>query len=124
MKTAICCVLLAVASMALPVANFSGKWAIQNPGGRGRGGATIVVLNQTGTEVTGTFGQRIDNGSGSPVGWEVLGGKVEGDTISFYIWTGVDEPVKQLYKGTLSGDEITFAVTGGAASKVVARRVK
>jgi hypothetical protein len=107
-------VLLAGAGAAASAANFSGKWAIQNPSGRGgRGGPTILVLNQVGNEVTGTMGQRVDMGSGSPVGQDIMFGKVEGDTLTFYVWVGGDEPVKQTYRGTMSGDEITFTVTGG-----------
>jgi hypothetical protein len=42
-----------------------------------------------------------------------MDGKVEGDTLTFYVWVGGDEPVKQTYQGTMSGEEITFTVTGG-----------
>lgn len=95
-------------------ANFSGRWALQSGG---RGGPTILTLNQVGNQVTGTLGARGNVGSGSPVGSEVMFGKAEGDTLTFYIWVGGDEPVKQNYKGTMSpsGDEITFTITGGAA---------
>jgi len=109
--------------------NFSGKWAMQNGSGRGggRGGPAILMLNQAGSEVTGTLTQRIDQGSGSPVGQEIWDGKVEGDTLTFYVWVGGDEPVKQTYKGTMSGDEIAFTVTGGrggAPQQAVAKRTK
>jgi hypothetical protein len=51
---------------------------------------------------------------------------------SFYLWTGVDVPRKAIYKGTLSGDEIKFAFTGGVAGQggesgpqqLVAKRAK
>jgi hypothetical protein len=72
---------------------------------------------------------------------EIWGGKVEGNSVSFYVWTGTDQPAKTLYRGTLSqsGDEIVFTVTraggaeaaaGGQAAgstarqQMVARRVK
>ncbi len=119
MRTLICAALLAGFATSALAANFSGKWAIQNPPGRmGRGGGpTILTLNHAGNEVTGTIGQRADMGSsGSPVGNEIMFGKVEGDTLTFYVWVGGDEPVKQFYKGTMSGDEITFTVTGGRAT--------
>ena len=70
---------------------------------------------QAAKEVTGSISSRIDEGSASPVYTEILDGKVEGDTITFYVWTGLDRPVKAYYEGTLSGEEIKFTVTGGAA---------
>ena len=40
----------------------------------------------------------------------------ERDTITFYVWSGTDQPVKTIYKGTMSGEEtIEFTVTGGLA---------
>lgn len=114
MRTLFCAVMLAGLAAVASAANFSGKWAIQSAAGRGgRGGPTILTLNHAGNEVTGTLTQRTDAGSGSPVGQEIMFGKVEGDTLTFYVWVGGDEPVKQTYRGTLSGDEITFTVTGG-----------
>ncbi|WP_263418250.1 hypothetical protein [Terriglobus albidus] len=47
---------------------------------------------------------------------EVFDAKVDGDTISFYVWRGSDQPAKQYYKGTMTEDEIQFTVTGGPAS--------
>jgi hypothetical protein len=111
--------LLVLAALSAWAANFSGKWTIQPASGRGggRGAAVVLELNQVGSEVTGSIAARIDAGSASPVGTEVLGGKVEGDSVSFYVWTGVDQPVKTFYRGTLSasGEEIQFAITGGPA---------
>jgi hypothetical protein len=137
MRTLVLGTLLAAMAMA---ANFSGKWAIESPGRGGRGGApTILVLNHVGKEVTGTITPRSDAGTGSPVNTEILGGVAEGDTISFYVWSGTDQPVKIIYKGTASGeDAIEFTITGGpsgggdlapgrgqsAPRKVTARRTK
>jgi hypothetical protein len=109
-------VLIAVASMPDFAANFSGKWALQNAMGRGgRGGATVLTLNQVGDQVTGTITLRIDAGTNSPVNNEIWGGKVAGDTLSFYVWTGTDQPSRVTYRGTMSAsdDEIVFTVTGG-----------
>ena len=114
-------ILLATVAIPASAANFSGKWTIQSPAGRGgggRGGPTILILNQAGNEVTGSITVRIDAGTSSPVNTEVLGGKVDGDVLSFYVWTGTDQPAKTTYSGTLSpsGEEITFTVTGGRGS--------
>ena len=121
-------VLLAAASLPALAANFSGKWTLQSAAGRGGGrGATVVTLNQAGDGVTGTVSVRIDLGTASPINEEIWAGKVESNTISFYVWSGQDQPVKVLYTGTISaaGDEIAFTVNrGGAAQQMTARKVK
>ena len=101
----------------LLVANFSGKWVIEQP-------QTTLILNQVGNEVTGSISARTDSSNASPADTEILDGVVEGDTISFYVWTGADRPVKSFYKGTMSGDEIKFTVTSGpgAPQHLTARR--
>ena len=109
MRLYTCIALMFAASFGLSAANFSGKWGL--PGGRG--GQTVLVLNQVGGEVEGTLSSRDDAGTGAPVNHEILDGKVSGDVITFYVWTGNDVPAKQMYKGTMSGDEITFEITGG-----------
>jgi hypothetical protein len=120
MKIATTVCLIAGLAMASQPANFSGKWVIQTPAGRGggRGAPTVLVLNQAGAEVTGTITVRIDPGTSSPLNTEVMGGKVDGDKITFYVWTGTDQPVKAMYSGAMSaaGDEISFTVTGGRAA--------
>ena len=86
-------ILLGVVAIPASAANFSGKWTIQIAAGRGgfgRGGPTVLILNQIGNEVSGSITGRIDVGTTSPVNTEVLGGKVEGDLLSFYVWTGTD----------------------------------
>src|SRR5215471_2722833 len=117
MKATLAVLLLALTAQSAFAVNFSGKWAIPSPAGArgGRGGPTILVLNHVGAEVTGTISGRGNLGTGSPVNTEVLGGKVEGDVLSFYVWTGTDQPAKTTYRGTISasGDEIQFTVTGG-----------
>jgi hypothetical protein len=116
MKKQLGILILGLAAMPAFAANFSGKWALQSSGAGGRGGPTIITLNHVGNEVTGAIAGRAGSGgSGSPVASEILGGKVEGDVLTFYVWTGQDEPTKTTYKGTLSssGDEIQFTVTGG-----------
>jgi hypothetical protein len=123
-----CGILLIAAAIAAPPANFSGKWTIPAPSGRGggRGGPTILVLNQAGDEVTGSITVRIDPGTSSPVNTEVLGGRVAGDALSFYVWTGTDQPTKTTYRGTLSasGEELLLTVGGGrgGTQQVTARR--
>jgi hypothetical protein len=120
-------VLLLAASLAMNAANFSRKWALSTGG---RGGPTIFVLNQVGNDVFGNIvGQRVDPGSGATQNQEILDGKVNGDAIAFYIWTGSDVPAKQMYKGTMSGDEITLRspadqLGGAAAVREEVRRLR
>ncbi len=71
-----------------------------------------LILNQVGSEVTGSAVSTTRASSGSPAGTEIHGGKAEGDTIFFYVWTGRDKPVKRVFRGRLSGEEIRFTVTG------------
>ena len=106
--------LLSVGVLSAPAVNFSGKWVME---GANRGPTrqpTVLILNQVGNEVTGSISSGNFAASASPTHNEVLDGKVEGDTLAFYVWTGLDRPVKAYYKGTLAGEEIKFTVTGGA----------
>ena len=104
-------------------ANFSGKWQIEGPAGRGggRGGPQILTLNQVGSDVTGelTGGRGGGGGSAAPVNNEIWDGKVSGNSLTFYIWRGSDRPAKVLYKGELNaaGDQITFQISGGPAGR-------
>jgi hypothetical protein len=129
MRYAIWSILWIGAAIAAPV-NFSGRWTIPAPAGRGggRGAPTVLVLNQAGDEVTGSITVRIDPGTSSPVNTEVLGGRVASDALSFYVWAGTDQPTKTTYKGTLSssGDEMVLTVTGGRGGpqQLTAKRTK
>jgi len=113
---------LMLAALAAPAtaANFSGKWTMPLPISFGPLKQTLLqtlILNQVGNEVAGTLatGSLVPGASGAPVGTEIFDGKVEGDSISFYVWTGDDQPTKRYYKGTMTGEEITFTATGGSA---------
>jgi hypothetical protein len=118
MRTLVLSILLGTAAIAAAGINFSGKWAIEMSGRGGRGSSpTILVLNHVGKEVTGNITARSDAGTGSPANTEILGGVVEGDTITFYVWSGTDQPVKTVYRGAMSGEDmIEFTVTGGPAA--------
>ena len=112
---------LSFAILASPLwgANFSGKWLLTRQAATGsRAPAAIVItLNQVGKEVTGSITPPRGDSTGSPDNVDVYGGKVEGDTISFYLWTGRDKPVKNKYEGKLNADEITFTVTLDTSSQ-------
>jgi hypothetical protein len=107
--------ILAIALSVLPAAaagpNFSGKWILEVPGARGNQTA-ILVLNHVGNDVDGTLTIAGRTSSGSPNNVDILGGKVNGDSVTFYVWEGRDQMVKMQYRGTLSGDDIKFTITG------------
>ena len=125
---------LALAAQTAP--NVSGKWVIQGSGGRGRGSAPTLTLNQVGAGVTGELvgGGGGGGGSAAPINNEIYDGKIENGTLSFYVWRGTDQPYKTVYKGTLNaaGDEVTFIVTGmpgragspGTPQTLTAKRAK
>ncbi len=116
MRLLILSFLLSVGGLSTPAVNFSGKWVIEGAA-TNRGPMrppTVLILNQVGNEVTGSISSGNFAASASPTHTEILDGKVEGDTLTFYVWTGLDRPVKAYYKGTLSGEEMKFTVTGGA----------
>ena len=53
MKSLFCALTVSASVAAQSAPNFSGKWAIQGGGGRGRGSAPTLTMNQVGTAVTG-----------------------------------------------------------------------
>ena len=117
MRVLSCVLALAAMFAAQAVPNVSGKWIIQTAGrGGGRGGVQTLTLNQVGTDVTGDLigGGGGGGGSAAPINNELYDGKVDGGTLSFYVWRGTDKPYKVTYKGTLNvaGDELTLTVTG------------
>ena len=122
MRTLLWTVMAATVTFAQSDANFSGKWQIEGPAGRGggRGGPQVMTLNQVGKEVTGEFqGGRGGGATGAPANNEIWDGQVSGNSLTFYVWRGNDRPAKVLYKGELNaaGDQITFQVTGGPAGR-------
>jgi len=138
MRTMLATLAVALSTMAQPAVNFSGKWtvAVQGGGGRGRGAAPTLTINQIGDTVTGELvgGGGGGGGSAAPINNELYDGKVENGTLTFYVWRGTDKPYKTSYKGTLNaaGDEITFTVTGAPGrgglppgpQTIVAKRVR
>lgn len=110
--------LLAIAAFAVTVGaqNFSGHWAIEMPGRGGQVQKTPLDLNQNGSVVTGTLGAQQNPGAAAPAGTQIWGGKAEGNTVTFYVWRGSDQPWKQTYTGTMNGDQITFTITGSPRS--------
>jgi hypothetical protein len=108
--------LICALAAAATAANFSGKWAIVPEGRDGASQQTTLVLNQVGVELEGALTPSVRGGDSTPVNSDIIDGKVDGDTVTFYVWTGSDRPQKAFYKGTLTGDQITFTVTSGSGT--------
>jgi len=95
--------------------NYSGKWVITTQAGRGSS-TRVLVLNQTGNEVTGTITPQDNKWTTGPFDGSIHGGKVDqSGTLRFHVWFLRDEPVPQVFVGKISpdGQEITFTVTTG-----------
>ena len=111
MKNVVMLIAIATLSLTARAENFSGHWTLEMPGRGGQVQKMLLELNQNGKVVTGTLSAKLDFSSASPVNNAVWGGKVDGNTITFYVWRGTDRPWKQSYKGTLSGHQIMFTIT-------------
>ena len=116
MKTAAMLLAFAMLAVTTGAQNFSGHWAIETPGRGGQVQKTPLDLNQNGGVVTGTLGAQTNPGAAAPASAQIWGGKAEGNSITFYVWRGSDKPWKQIYTGTISGDEITFTITGAPSA--------
>lgn len=96
-------------------ADVSGKWVAQMPGRGGQTREATFTFKADGEALTGTI-------SGPRGDMEITDGKISGDQISFsQIMEFNGNQMKILYKGTISGDEITFTRTreggGGGGRK-------
>jgi hypothetical protein len=83
MKTFLCVLLVALGLVAAPDANVTGKWSgtavITGPGGETKDTPALLVLNQTGSEITGTVGP----GEGEQ--HTIKSGKIDGDKITLLV---------------------------------------
>jgi hypothetical protein len=101
-------VLAFVFSLGLSAADAVGVWQGQltMTGARGemRREVTLTLAGK-GASLTGTM-----TGDGETA--EVLNGRVKGDEVSFDIASGADDIPKFEFHGTVSGDALTFTVSG------------
>ncbi|HKX28707.1 MAG TPA: hypothetical protein VJ302_13495 [Blastocatellia bacterium] len=108
--------------MLVWAADLSGKWVAQIQGRNGQTRETTFTFKVEGDKLTGTVsGRQGDN--------PISDGKISGDSITFTVVGNFQgNQVKQLYKGTVSGDEIKFTRTreGGdqPAQEFTAKRAK
>lgn len=116
--------MLLFAAMALSAADISGKWSgsftMTGPGGEDQQDTAFVILQQKGTELTGS------GGPDESRQWPILKGKVEGNKITFEVQS--DGPLYKV-ECMLVGDHIKGDVTvvqegQTAKAKVDVTRVK
>jgi len=104
----------------LQAADISGKWKGQFQGGDSTRELGFDFKVQ-GENLTGTVSGLRDKVV------EIKDGKVQGDTVTFSVmseWQG--EPIKLVYKGQVSGNEIRFTMgteDGNWSTEVTAKRV-
>ena len=110
--------LLALFAALLCAAEVNGKWTGEMQGGEGR--KLTFDFKTDGGKLNGTVTGLIDKVL------EIQDGKLDGDTVSFWVmseWQG--SPVKLVYKGTASANEIHFTMgtdDGGWSTEVVAKK--
>ncbi len=108
---------LALLAAMAAAADVSGKWKAQMEGGDRELSFDLKVAGET---LTGTVSGLLDRAL------EIKDGKVQGDSISFWVmseWQG--EPVKLVYKGKLAGEEIRFTMgteDGAWSTELTAKR--
>jgi hypothetical protein len=101
--------LLAVTCWVALAADIDGKWTREQPG-RGGGEPTTqtLTLMAKGSTLTGS----LDAGRGGAV--DIKDGKIEGSDVSFTIEREFNgNSFTQMYKGTVSGNELKLTVEGG-----------
>jgi opacity protein-like surface antigen len=109
-------VLFGLLAMTALAADITGKWTAQMPGrgGQGRGGQGRAGQGGGQAHVS-TFNFKVDGNmltgtvSGRQGDMPIADGKIDGDQISFTQTLDFNgNTVKLIYKGTVSGDQITL----------------
>jgi len=116
MKTVVCLSVLFLAGMTLRAADITGKWSgffsRTGPNGEAQQETTFLILQQKGTEVTGSGGPE------EVRQYPIQNGKIEGDRITFEVLG--EGPLYKLDL-VLEGDhikgDVTVVVLGGETVK-------
>jgi hypothetical protein len=101
---------IALLGLAISVlaADVNGKWESERQGRDGTVSKTYYEFTVKGTEVTGKM---TSERGGTPTETPITEGKLEGNNLSFTIVRSFGgNEMKQLYKGVVEGDKITFTV--------------
>ena len=111
--------LLGIFALAASAADVTGKWTAEVPGRGGNMQTNTFVFKADGSKLTGT----LSGGRGGDV--EITDGKIDGDNISFVVVRSFGgNTVKQLFKGTVSGDTIKFTRTMEGATRAQLRSIR
>jgi hypothetical protein len=101
---------IALLGLAVPVlaADIDGKWVSEREGRDGTVSKTYYEFKASGTELTGKI---TTERQGTPTETPISEGKIEGENVSFTIVRNMrGNEMKQMYKGKLAGDQITFTM--------------
>lgn len=101
---------IALLGLAISVlaADVNGKWESERQGRDGTVSKTYYEFTVKGTEVTGKM---TSERGGTPTETPITEGKLEDNNLSFTIVRSFGgNEMKQLYKGVVEGDKITFTV--------------
>jgi len=116
MRITVCFLLLlaALAGSALADANVTGKWSgsfsLAAEGGQTKDATALLVLKQTGTEITGTVGPSEDEQHA------ITKGRIEGDKITL---ESADGGVSIRFDLILAGDRITGDVNAAGEGRTL-----
>ena len=96
--------------LAMPVlaADIDGKWESERQGRDGAVMKTTYEFKANGAELTGKI---MSQRGGNPTETPISEGKIDGKNISFAVVRSFGgNEMKQIYKGVLEGDQITFTM--------------
>ena len=109
MKAFACFLLLLGLALSAAAADVTGKWSgsfnLTGPGGETKDSEALLVLKQTGSEITGTVGPNEDQR------FPIAKGKIEGDKITLETAEGDDHPAIK-FELVVEGDHIKGDASG------------
>jgi hypothetical protein len=116
---------LFAAALCLSAGDVSGKWSgtatVKNPDGETRDAPVVLVLTQSGAEVTGTAGESEENQTA------IKDGKLENDELTFRVEVNQDSGETRVFtaKLRLAGDKLEGDVNrnDGMTAKVSLKKI-
>jgi hypothetical protein len=120
MRTLLCFVCLAIfAGIAVADVNVTGKWTgsfnVTGPDGQTKDGTAVLVLKQTGTEITGTVGP--DEGEQH----QITKGKIEGEKITL---EAADGGLTIRFDLAVAGDRITGDANAAGEGRTMKAKIE
>ena len=118
MRTILCFLMLAALAGATPDTNVTGKWTgsfnVTGPEGQTKESTALLVLNQEGTNITGTVGP--DEGEQRAI----TKGRIEGDKLTLEVAEGGAAITFNL---AVSGDRITGEATATGEGRTMKAKI-